>query len=123
MISWHAVCSCILYGSPNDTMQSILNPMVIGNLWLISHENSFTLNDYGKLAEIVKISTKLQNLVKIVGGFCCQVPPEPRLTVLIRKDFSSKKTTALSSGPHLSIVVICNYYFWSGNGGTPPGKN
>ena len=49
--------------------------------------------------------------------------PEPRLNGANRKDLEVDHLTALSSEASLSIVVISNYRFWSGNGGTPPSKN
>ena len=57
------------------------------------------------------------------GGFCCQVPPEPRLTVLTERALKVVHQAALRSQASLSIVVVCNYKIWSGNGGTPPSKN
>ena len=44
-----------------------------------------------------------------MGGFCCQVPPEPRPNRLRAGDFKSAYQTALSSEANLSKVVIRNY--------------
>ena len=58
-----------------------------------------------------------------VGGFCCQVPPGTPPYGANRKDFKADHLTALSSEASLSIVVISNYYKWTGIGGTPPSES
>jgi len=39
------------------------------------------------------------------------------------KGFEVVHLTALRSETSLSIVVVCNYYIWSGNGGSTPSEN
>lgn len=58
-----------------------------------------------------------------MGGFCCQVPPEPRLTVQTARALKVDHLTALSGEASLSIVVVGNYKVWSGNGGAPPSES
>ncbi len=56
-------------------------------------------------------------------GFCCPVPPEPRLNVLSAQDFEFRCLSCVTQPEQPEHSCRSQLLFWPCNGGTMPGES